>query len=212
MPLSDAVKRSSCGHSLEENSIAVPMDSSTNWSVTSRRYVPQGRSCNWTMSIERCGEGFPVATKREGNRRSRFLRVVCQRPHRPGILQLSDIHRCDDLSRLVRLLATRMATPLKIENVSNDIAVPKTTVDRYVSLLEEVFLIKRIPAWSNSATSRQDAGRTRTGSRELRARRTRSTADVDRGLCNAQPLPQRRRPRSRCRDRASRWKGLGNRS
>ena len=32
--------------------------------------------------------------------------------------------------------------------------VPKSTVDRYVTLLEEVFVIKRLSGWATSATSR----------------------------------------------------------
>ena len=45
----------------------------------------------------------------------------------------------------------------------------KNTIERYVALFEEVFLIKRLPAWTNSATTR--------------ATRSRKLIFADSGLC-----------------------------
>ncbi|GII02306.1 hypothetical protein Pta02_43140 [Planobispora takensis] len=41
-----------------------------------------------------------------------------------------------------------------IDNISRDLGVPRNTVKRYVDLLDLVYLIRRIPAWSSNSTTR----------------------------------------------------------
>jgi predicted AAA+ superfamily ATPase len=47
-----------------------------------------------------------------------------------------------------------MAQPMVIARVSSALQLPESTTRRYLSLFEEVFLIKRLPAWSATATKR----------------------------------------------------------
>jgi uncharacterized protein len=98
--------------------------------------------------------GFPEATKRVGIRRTRFFESYVQDLIDRDVAQLSEIERRADLLRLVRLLASRQTTLLKIDELSSTLGLPSRTLERYVGLLEQVFLIKRIPAWSSSKTSR----------------------------------------------------------
>lgn len=98
--------------------------------------------------------GFPVAVDRSERRRARFFDAYLNDLIDRDVVQLGEIQRRDELRRLLSLLAARMAAPLSIENMAGELAISKTTVERYVALLEEVFLIKRVPAWSTSATSR----------------------------------------------------------
>jgi uncharacterized protein len=55
---------------------------------------------------------------------------------------------------LVRLLAARSAQLLVAATVGNEAGISQATALRYISLLEEVFLIKRIPAWSRNLSNR----------------------------------------------------------
>lgn len=113
--------------------------------------------------------GFPEAVNREAPRRSRFFASYLTDLVDRDVTQLGDIQRRDSLNRLLRLLASRAASPLSVSNLATDLALNKITAERYVALFEEVFLIKRIPAWANSATTR--------------ATRTRKLLMVDSGLC-----------------------------
>ena len=70
---------------------------------------------------------------------------------------------------LLSILADRTASPLSVEGIANGLAISKTTVERYIVLFEEVFLVKRIPAWTNFATNR--------------ATRQRKLVFVDSGMC-----------------------------
>lgn len=85
------------------------------------------------------------------------------------VTQLAEIQRRDDLARLLSLLADRTASPLSVEGIANGLAISKNTVERYIALFEEVFLVKRIPAWTSSATTR--------------ATRQRKLVFVDSGMC-----------------------------
>jgi uncharacterized protein len=98
--------------------------------------------------------GYPEAVKRQPGRRQKFFDNYINDLIDRDITQLSEIQRRPDLIRLLSLLAARMATPLSIQNVAEDLGIPKSTVDRYVTLLEEVFIVKRVPGWANSATKR----------------------------------------------------------
>lgn len=59
-----------------------------------------------------------------------------------------------NLRRLLALLAARTAAPIVVERLASDLQLPAATVKRYLALFEEVFLIKQLPAWSDSSTAR----------------------------------------------------------
>jgi uncharacterized protein len=113
--------------------------------------------------------GFPEAVERSGNRRARFFESYARDLIDRDVTQLGEIQRRDDLARLLSILADRTASPLSIEGIANGLAISKNTVERYIVLFEEVFLVKRIPAWTNSATTR--------------ANRQRKLVFVDSGMC-----------------------------
>jgi uncharacterized protein len=98
--------------------------------------------------------GYPEAVSREAARRRKFFDAYVNDLIDRDVMQLSEIQRRPELHRLLGQLGARMASPLKVETISSDLALPKSTAERYVALLEEVFLVKRIPAWANSAATR----------------------------------------------------------
>jgi uncharacterized protein len=98
--------------------------------------------------------GYPEATQRIGSRREKFFDSYVNDLIDRDITQLSEIQRRPDLIRLLALLADRMATPISVQNLAETLSVPKSTVDRYLTLLEEVFVVKRLSGWATSATSR----------------------------------------------------------
>jgi uncharacterized protein len=98
--------------------------------------------------------GFPEAVAREERRRSRFFESYLTDLIDRDVVQLAEIQRRDQLRRLLVLLAARTAAPVVIHRIANELGESTSTVERYVGLLEEVFLIKRIPPWSTGATTR----------------------------------------------------------
>lgn len=101
--------------------------------------------------------GFPEAVARTAARRERFLDSYLSDLLRRDVMQLAEIQRSNELARMLRLLAARSGQILVASNLAADLGLPQSTTARYLSLLEEVFLIRRIPAWSASLTRRATA-------------------------------------------------------
>lgn len=98
--------------------------------------------------------GYPEAVKRTPERRAKFFAAYLDDLIDRDITQLSEIQRRPDLVRMLALLAGRMATPISIQNVAEALVVPAKTVERYVALLEEVYLVKRLNGWATTSTKR----------------------------------------------------------
>lgn len=98
--------------------------------------------------------GFPEAVAREGRRRETFFDNYVADLINRDVMQLSEIERGPQMRALVRLLAARSGGLLVPGSIASDLGLPQTTVARYLGLLEEVFLIKRIPAWSRNLSAR----------------------------------------------------------
>lgn len=70
------------------------------------------------------------------------------------VIQLSEIEHVSEMRGLIRLIAARSGQLLVPAAVGNALGLGVDTVRRYIGLLEETFLIKRIPAWSRSISTR----------------------------------------------------------
>lgn len=99
--------------------------------------------------------GYPEAVSRDGRRRSAwfaaYVQTVIER-EAPGV---SASPRTADLPRLLRLIAARHAGLLNVADLSADAQLPRTSVQRYLDVLEAVFLTIRIPAWSPNLNQRE---------------------------------------------------------
>lgn len=123
-----------------------------------------------TAYVERVARGgFPEAVRRDEGRRARFFSAYGGDLVDRDVSQLADIQRRDALHGLLKTMAGRAAQLLKNERLAADAGLATTTLERYLALFEEVFLIKRLPAWSASTTER--------------AVRMRKLLFVDSGLC-----------------------------
>ena len=120
--------------------------------------LPGGRSLGDELRdgyIERALRGgFPEALRRTAGRRAKFFDAYVGDLIDRDVTQLAEIERRSELRRLLRLLAGSMAQPFNVERIASEVGLPATTTERYISLLEEVFLIKRVDGWASSATGR----------------------------------------------------------
>lgn len=99
--------------------------------------------------------GYPevISRKTESRRQDWFesyIKTILQR----DIRDLANIEGLTDMPRLLSLLATRAAGLLNVAEISRSIGFPQMTIHRYLSLLEKVFLIETLPAWSGSLKNR----------------------------------------------------------
>lgn len=99
--------------------------------------------------------GFPEAVARpDPRRRAQFFDSYVADLINRDVLQLSEIENGTAMRALTRMLAARSGQLLVPAALGNALELSRNTVNRYISLLEEVFLIKRVPAWSRNLSAR----------------------------------------------------------
>jgi len=98
--------------------------------------------------------GFPEAVARDPKRRVRFHQAYVSDLINRDVMQLSTIERGHQMRAMLDVLAARTGQVLSINSVARDLNLANSTALSYVSLLEEVFLIKRLPAWSRNVKTR----------------------------------------------------------
>ncbi|WP_207756141.1 ATP-binding protein [Nonomuraea cypriaca] len=99
--------------------------------------------------------GYPEAVRRDpGRRRNRFFDSYITDLITRDVRQISDIERPAEMRRLLSVIAARMGGLAVVQSISGDVGLPRMTLARYLDLLELVFVIKRIPAWSSNLTRR----------------------------------------------------------
>jgi uncharacterized protein len=102
--------------------------------------------------------GLPEAVARTDlRRRGRFLDAYVQNLIDRDVRQLTEIERAPQLATLIRLLAARSGQLVAPGSLESELQISRPTVARYMRLMEEVFLIKRIPGWSRNLGTRATA-------------------------------------------------------
>ncbi len=99
--------------------------------------------------------GYPEAVARvDPGRRARFFESYVSDLINRDVRQVSDIERPADMRRLLNVVAAQMATLAVPAAVAGRMQLPATTVRRYLDLLDLLFVVRRIPAWSTNLTTR----------------------------------------------------------
>lgn len=100
--------------------------------------------------------GYPEARSRPpGRRRDRWFANYVSGTLARDLTELADVRRVDDAERLLRLLATQSANRLSYRKVGARLDMHHDTVKGYVALLEQMFLVKRLPAWRPGLGARE---------------------------------------------------------
>lgn len=79
-----------------------------------------------------------------------YISTILQR----DIRDLSRIEGVYELPRLLTFLSYQTGSLMNLSNLSRELGIPLMTLKRYVSLLETIFLIHRLPAWFSNIGKR----------------------------------------------------------
>lgn len=100
--------------------------------------------------------GYPDARLRPpGRRRARWFENYVETALDRDLREIADARRIDDMGRLLRLLATQSANLLSYRAVGQRLEMHHDTVQSYVTLLERMFLVQRLPAWRPGLGARE---------------------------------------------------------
>jgi uncharacterized protein len=98
--------------------------------------------------VERIARGgFPEAVARKPERREEWLDAYLSSIVQRDLRDLANIERLAEVPAVLASLAARVRAPLNKTGVSSSVGIPRTSLDRYLTLLEHVFLVRRLPAW-----------------------------------------------------------------
>jgi predicted AAA+ superfamily ATPase len=99
--------------------------------------------------------GFPEVVVRAGEkRRAAWFESYVQALVQRDIRDLVGIEKPQELRQLLRLLAARSGQLLNLDEVARDARMAPTTARRYVRVLQAAYIIKVIPGWATSKTTR----------------------------------------------------------
>ena len=99
--------------------------------------------------------GYPEAVRRTDlGRRARFFESAASDLISRDVRQLSDIGRPADMRRLLGAVAAQMASLVVPGTLAGRLQIPANTLKRYLDLLELLYVVHRIPAWSTNLTTR----------------------------------------------------------
>ncbi len=100
--------------------------------------------------------GYPEARLRPAGRtREAWFENYIDTALERDLREIADARRMDDMGRLLRLLASQSASLLSYRAVGQRLEMHHDTVQAYVTLLEQMFLIQRLPGWRPGLGARE---------------------------------------------------------
>jgi hypothetical protein len=98
---------------------------------------------------------YPEALRRPaGRRRNRWIDNYVSRIVERDAHDVSHLQRIDELPLILRVLAARDSEELNLADIARDTAIPVRTLAPHLDLLETLYLVQRIPAWSTNLSKR----------------------------------------------------------
>lgn len=105
--------------------------------------------------VERvCAGGLPLALRRSGAARARWFDDFVRASVERDALELSRIRDRQAMAELLAFLASQTGQLLNVSRAAEAIGVSRATVEGHLRLLEDLFLVVRLPAWGRTLRSR----------------------------------------------------------
>lgn len=98
-----------------------------------------------------------MALRRQGAARDRWFDDYVRSSVERDALELARVQRRDVLRRLLERLADQSAQVLNVATAGSDLSIDRGTLDGYARLLEDLFLVHRLPAWGKTLRARAGA-------------------------------------------------------
>lgn len=98
--------------------------------------------------------GYPEAVRRSDERRAAWWDAYVQEVVRFEIAELRAIEGVLEVPTLLRLLADRTADLVNYAHLARDLGVSPRTSTRYLTLLDDTYLVQTVAAWARSERKR----------------------------------------------------------
>lgn len=98
--------------------------------------------------------GFPIPRKLGHIDRLRWFKEYVRTITNRDLRSLSSIRKPDIVPRLVEVISSQTSSLFNVSNLARSIGIIQSTLSEYVGLLEDLYLVNRLPAWSHHRLSR----------------------------------------------------------
>lgn len=116
----------------------------------------EGAAVGRQAFIERAvAGGYPEARAREGKRRQTWFDSYVTAVTQRDLRDISDASKLDRIPSILKLCASQAANLFRAESIAQATHLDRKTVQSYVSLLEAVFLVRRVKAWTPNIGNRE---------------------------------------------------------
>ena len=142
-PFTEAEKQSSPGAFLEtllKGGLQPEIQSSSTTSSDLATRIIQGG----------CPEVFTRTEKRSNQWQKQYLKSIIER----DVQDISNITDATQLHKIIEILAQRTGELLNVSNLSKELQMSRQTVESYLSILEKLFLTRKLPAWHKNGVKR----------------------------------------------------------
>ncbi len=95
--------------------------------------------------------GYPESLERSTtSRRNKWFADYLTAILQKDIRELSNIEGLTEIPNILKLIASRVGSTINMSDIARLSGVKNTTLKRYIALLEHIFLIIKIPAWTKN--------------------------------------------------------------
>lgn len=101
-----------------------------------------------------CRGGYPEPIARTPNRARQWHRQYINAIIQRDVKDIAAIRDEAEMLRLFEMLAYRTANLLNVSNLANELQMRRETVEKYLTILERLYLVRRLPAWHKNESNR----------------------------------------------------------
>jgi predicted AAA+ superfamily ATPase len=98
--------------------------------------------------------GYPEMLRRKESRRRAWAREYVEDLVRRDVREIAGVEKLDQLPRLLELLAAHSGRLTNFSQIGSQLDIDDKTTQKYTAILEQLFLVHRVPAWFQSRLSR----------------------------------------------------------
>jgi len=125
--------------------------------VSTVQQVPSSRTSRIEYVQRVCAGGLPLALRRTGPARARWFDDFVRASVERDALELSRVRERQAMSDLLAHLAAQTGQLLNVSKAAQAVGVSRPTAEGHLRLLEDLFLVVRLPAWGRTLRSRVNA-------------------------------------------------------
>ena len=107
-----------------------------------------------TLAERLVAGGYPEPLTRAPARARQWYRQYLRGIIERDVREVARVKDARELARMLELLALRSAQLFNASNLANDLGIHRETVEHYVTVLERLFLVRRLPAWHRNTAKR----------------------------------------------------------